>query len=154
MQRRYRHLALSALAAVAMGGNPAAGDERRPNIVLILADDVALMDFGAYGGEARTPWSRTTGAARSSSSTRSGMARSPRGTGVHRAVLGLADDGTPMTLVFLDDLSALSGMAEPRYGVALGYEPRDTLATVSGGQQYWREVNGRNARGFHALRRR
>jgi arylsulfatase/uncharacterized sulfatase len=28
---------------------------RRPNVVIILADDVALMDFGAYGGEARTP---------------------------------------------------------------------------------------------------
>ena len=26
-----------------------------PNIVIILADDVALMDFGAYGGEASTP---------------------------------------------------------------------------------------------------
>lgn len=26
-----------------------------PNIVLILADDVALMDFGVYGGEAATP---------------------------------------------------------------------------------------------------
>ncbi len=26
-----------------------------PNIVLILADDVALMDFGIYGGEASTP---------------------------------------------------------------------------------------------------
>ena len=29
--------------------------ETRPNIVIILADDAALMDFGAYGGEARTP---------------------------------------------------------------------------------------------------
>lgn len=28
---------------------------RRPNIVLILADDVGLMDFGVYGGEAATP---------------------------------------------------------------------------------------------------
>ena len=27
----------------------------RPNIVLILIDDAALMDLGAYGGEARTP---------------------------------------------------------------------------------------------------
>lgn len=28
---------------------------QQPNIVLILADDVALMDFGVYGGEASTP---------------------------------------------------------------------------------------------------
>jgi arylsulfatase/uncharacterized sulfatase len=27
----------------------------RPNVVLILVDDSGLMDFGAYGGEARTP---------------------------------------------------------------------------------------------------
>ncbi|MEL6956458.1 MAG: arylsulfatase [Pseudomonadota bacterium] len=36
-------------------GSPAAGQEARPNIVLILVDDAALMDFGVYGGEARTP---------------------------------------------------------------------------------------------------
>ena len=29
--------------------------QQPPNVVLILADDVALMDFGAYGGEASTP---------------------------------------------------------------------------------------------------
>lgn len=29
--------------------------ESKPNIVLILVDDSGLMDFGAYGGEARTP---------------------------------------------------------------------------------------------------
>lgn len=55
MQRRYRHLALSVLAVLAMGGKPVAADAGPPNIVLILADDVALMDFGAYGGEAQTP---------------------------------------------------------------------------------------------------
>ncbi len=33
----------------------AAIDLGRPNIVLILVDDAALMDFGAYGGEASTP---------------------------------------------------------------------------------------------------
>lgn len=27
----------------------------RPNVVVILADDAGLMDFGAYGGEAHTP---------------------------------------------------------------------------------------------------
>jgi len=30
-------------------------DNRPPNIVLILVDDLALMDFGVYGGEAATP---------------------------------------------------------------------------------------------------
>ena len=29
--------------------------ENKPNIVLILVDDSGLMDFGAFGGEARTP---------------------------------------------------------------------------------------------------
>lgn len=28
---------------------------KRPNIILILVDDAAFMDFGIYGGEARTP---------------------------------------------------------------------------------------------------
>ena len=27
----------------------------QPNIVIMLVDDAALMDFGVYGGEARTP---------------------------------------------------------------------------------------------------
>ena len=30
-------------------------EAKRPNIVMILGDDVGLMDFGAYGGEASTP---------------------------------------------------------------------------------------------------
>jgi arylsulfatase A-like enzyme len=51
-----------ALAAVATGSlhlafaqeQPAA-PAKRPNIILILVDDAAFMDFGAYGGEAKTP---------------------------------------------------------------------------------------------------
>ena len=42
--------------AVAAPAPPAAiPSASRPNIVLILFDDLALMDLGAYGGEARTP---------------------------------------------------------------------------------------------------
>jgi arylsulfatase A-like enzyme len=50
-----------ALATVAAGGlHIAAAQEpvalaKRPNIILILVDDAAFMDFGAYGGEAKTP---------------------------------------------------------------------------------------------------
>ncbi len=29
--------------------------QKKPNVVLILVDDSGLMDFGAFGGEARTP---------------------------------------------------------------------------------------------------
>ncbi|MFM8355593.1 MAG: arylsulfatase, partial [Gammaproteobacteria bacterium] len=42
------------IACLCLSIAAAAADER-PNIVLILADDAALMDFGVYGGEARTP---------------------------------------------------------------------------------------------------
>ncbi|MEC7289688.1 MAG: arylsulfatase [Pseudomonadota bacterium] len=41
-----------AASAVATG---TAQSTEKPNIVIILVDDAALMDFGAYGGEARTP---------------------------------------------------------------------------------------------------
>lgn len=49
--------ALSLLGAEGASSAPALrGPERtRPNIIVILFDDVALMDLGAYGGEARTP---------------------------------------------------------------------------------------------------
>lgn len=33
----------------------ASAQDTRPNILLVLFDDVGFMDLGAYGGEARTP---------------------------------------------------------------------------------------------------
>lgn len=42
-------LAFSAIAT------SAAQDADPPNVVIMLVDDAALMDFGIYGGEARTP---------------------------------------------------------------------------------------------------
>lgn len=64
--RRIAGLALSVVVALtqpcaALAQSrlaPTAGQAaapRRPNIVLILVDDAALMDFGAFGGEAHTP---------------------------------------------------------------------------------------------------
>ena len=47
-------LLLTALPGAPTAG-PTAKAPTRPNVVLILVDDAALMDFGAFGGEARTP---------------------------------------------------------------------------------------------------
>ncbi|MEL6738020.1 MAG: arylsulfatase [Pseudomonadota bacterium] len=54
--------AQTAPAALAQGAQTPQGDTpateapaKSPNIVIILADDAALMDFGPYGGEASTP---------------------------------------------------------------------------------------------------
>ena len=47
-------LLLTALPGVP-AADPIATSPKRPNVVLILVDDSALMDFGAFGGEAHTP---------------------------------------------------------------------------------------------------
>lgn len=48
-------LALAAAPALAQPAPPAQPAPRKPNIIVILVDDAAFMDFGAFGGEARTP---------------------------------------------------------------------------------------------------
>ncbi len=52
-------LAIAGMAVVSLhiaaAQEPAAAPAKRPNIILILVDDAAFMDFGAYGGEAKTP---------------------------------------------------------------------------------------------------
>ena len=55
--RSWLRPVFAVLAAIFALGPMASAQEtdERPNIVLILVDDAALMDFGAYGGEARTP---------------------------------------------------------------------------------------------------
>jgi len=61
MQSVWATARISVLAAVLVAGAAvpaatAADTARpRPNIVVILADDAGLTDFGAYGGEAHTP---------------------------------------------------------------------------------------------------
>lgn len=53
MKTRIMRLLVVLLAATPFW--PAEAQDTRPNIVLVLVDDAALMDFGVYGGEARTP---------------------------------------------------------------------------------------------------
>lgn len=51
-------LALAAAATAMLGSGRAANaapENRRPNIVLMMADDMGFSDIGCYGGEIRTP---------------------------------------------------------------------------------------------------
>ena len=50
-----RCLSILTASIIAWGLAPARAQDAPPNIVIILADDAALMDFGVFGGEARTP---------------------------------------------------------------------------------------------------
>jgi len=54
MNARIRN-ALGALVIAAMTALPATAQETRPNILLVLFDDVGFTGFGAYGAEANTP---------------------------------------------------------------------------------------------------
>ena len=49
---RSLRLAASCMAVMAA---PLSADDRQPNIVLIMCDDMGLSDIGCYGGEVQTP---------------------------------------------------------------------------------------------------
>jgi arylsulfatase A-like enzyme len=52
---RLARLILFALVAAGQGGTPARAETRRPNILVVLFDDVGFTDFGAFGSVTRTP---------------------------------------------------------------------------------------------------
>lgn len=58
MTRLGLHVLSAAASAAILWSSPAAASETRttrPNIVLIVADDIGYSDLGAFGGEIRTP---------------------------------------------------------------------------------------------------
>ena len=55
MHRLLRLFVFAVVVSVSIVVPPAFAQDSRPNILLVLFDDVGFTDFGAYGGYARTP---------------------------------------------------------------------------------------------------
>ncbi|MDR2146023.1 MAG: arylsulfatase [Tannerella sp.] len=54
-KKLFNTLPLAAFALSACAQNPAEKADKRPNILIILADDMGYSDLGCYGGEIQTP---------------------------------------------------------------------------------------------------
>jgi hypothetical protein len=54
-QWHWLAVSLCVLGMVMVQAAAAADGPRRPNVLLIVADDMGYSDIGAYGGEIRTP---------------------------------------------------------------------------------------------------
>lgn len=52
---RFARFLLAALIGAAATTGPVQAKERRPNLLVIVADDLGYSDLGAFGGEIRTP---------------------------------------------------------------------------------------------------
>jgi hypothetical protein len=76
--------ALFALLALALAAPIAAAAPPRPNIVVILADDLGFSDIGPYGGEISTP----TLDQLASGQQRFDLARGQGVAGLHRGLAG------------------------------------------------------------------
>ena len=57
MRQRFAPTALvgAGLLLVGCGSSPPAPAEQRPNVLLVVVDDLAFSDLGAFGGEIETP---------------------------------------------------------------------------------------------------
>ncbi len=53
--QKILHLSVCVLTSLFLSGTPAAAQDQRPNILLVLFDDVGFSGFSVYGGDARTP---------------------------------------------------------------------------------------------------
>ena len=98
----------------------AQSDAARPNVLIIMADDVGYMDFGAYGGEAATPAIDAI-AARGIKMSR--YYTSPQ-CGPSRAMLLTGADNHEVGMAMIPETLPDAARADPAYAMRL---PKGTL---------------------------
>ena len=52
---RFILLLLASLLSASCASNPSSNETKRPNIIVIMSDDMGFSDIGCYGGEINTP---------------------------------------------------------------------------------------------------
>lgn len=107
-----------ALLLLATLASLAAEASERPNLVLILADDIGYSDFGAYGGEIETPVIDALAAA----GTRFTNFRAASSCAPTRAMLMTGVDNHPAGIGSMRELMPLSHRGKPGYDGVLSQQ--------------------------------
>jgi arylsulfatase/uncharacterized sulfatase len=137
MKRLWQSV-LVALAVVSMQGSPALAQGTKPNILVVLFDDVGFMDVGAYGSDTRTPnidalAGRGTQLSRYYTSPFCGPSRAMLMTGMDNHQVGM---GT-LVETATEDMRALPGYS------MFWRKDQETIASQLAGAGYQTYVTGK-----------
>jgi arylsulfatase A-like enzyme len=130
--------AICSLAILAMTTVPTLAEDTRPNILVVLFDDVGFTDFGVYGGDARTP---TIDALAQSGTLFSRYYSSPF-CGPSRAMLMTGQDNHQTGMGTLVETVTPEQRALPGYSMVWD-EDQATLASVLASAGYRTYVTGK-----------
>jgi arylsulfatase A-like enzyme len=130
--------AICSLAILAMTAVPTLAEDTRPNILVVLFDDVGFTDFGVYGGDARTP---TIDALAQSGTLFSRYYSSPF-CGPSRAMLMTGQDNHQTGMGTLVETVTPEQRALPGYSMVWD-EDQATLASVLASAGYRTYVTGK-----------
>ena len=119
---------LLSASVVLSGSSSLLADDKRPNIILILADDLGYSDLGCYGGEIKTPnidrlASQGIRMTQMYNSTRSCPSRASLLTGLHphQAGLGHMTGGAKRGLIGYDGFRSDNNVTIPEVLKTAGY---------------------------------
>jgi arylsulfatase A-like enzyme len=134
----FGRLAFLALSSAWVCASPTVAQQARPNILLVLFDDVGFTDFGAYGGVTRTP---VIDGLASKGAKLSRFHTSPF-CGPSRAMLLTGMDNHQVGMGTLVEVSTPEMRATPGYSMRFA-DDQKTIASILSGAGYQTYVTGK-----------